>query len=75
LEQNSRKYEKKNSFTYIIKVDEEKKPAAKKSNYLVEKSRASGKFKDGFAPLLLRAPKRPNSRQSGRQIFRKFFNS
>ena len=51
------------------KGDEEKKPAAKKSNYLVEKSRASGK--DGFAPLLLRAP---NS-QSGRQIFRKFFNS
>jgi hypothetical protein len=52
------------------KGDEEKKPAAKKSNYLVEKNRASGK--DGsFAPLLLRAP---NS-QSGRQIFRKFFNS
>ena len=46
------------------KGDEEKKPAAKKCTYLFEKSRASGK--DGFAPLLL---------QSGRQIFRKFFNS
>ncbi len=31
----------------IDKGDEEKKPAAKKSNYLVEKNRASGK--DGFA--------------------------
>ncbi len=51
------------------KGDEEKKSAAKKSNYLVEKNRASGK--DGFAPLLLRAP---NS-QTGRQIFRKFLNS
>ena len=49
------------------KGDEEKKPAAKKSNYLVEKNRASGRT----APLLLRAP---NS-QSGRQIFCKFFNS
>jgi len=52
------------------KGDEEKKPAAKKSNYLVEKNRASGK--DGFAPLLLRAP---NSRQFGRQTFRTIFNS
>jgi hypothetical protein len=52
------------------KGDEEKKPAAKKSNYLVEKSTASGK--DGFAPLLLRAP---NSRQFGRQTFRTIFNS
>jgi hypothetical protein len=50
--------------TRLHKGDEEKKPAAKKCTYLVEKSRASGK--DGFAPLLL---------QSGRQIFRKFFNS
>jgi hypothetical protein len=55
--------------TRLHKGDEEKKPAAKKSNYfnLVEKNRATGK--DGFAPLLLRAP---NS-QSGRQIFRNFF--
>jgi hypothetical protein len=34
--------------TRLHKDDEEKKPAAKKSNYLVEKSRASGK--DRFAP-------------------------
>ncbi len=44
----------KRTRSHMHKGDEEKKPAAKKSNYLVEKNRASSK--DGFAPLLLRAP-------------------